>query len=227
MKKIVHAFSLYAIIVCLFACNGNEVKETISKIRFINASSVAGDINVFIDYKKAFATDIQYLNYSLFSSHISTTHVIQIKTAGGSVIKEISLDMLNGKNYTAIVYDSSNFVNVKLLDEDFSTPKGSYCKLRFLHLSNNAPATDITQGSDTAVLFRNYSNGDYSEYNLYGIDSLAFNACNTGSSIPYHVQLRHVKFKAGYFYTMYLKGNMGSTGIDSLGFAVIENNGTY
>lgn len=66
--------------------------------------------------------------------------------------------------------------------------------------------------------------GDYSEYNLYGIDSLAFNACNTGSSIPYHVQLRHVKFKAGYFYTMYLKGNMGST-IDSLGFAVIENNG--
>jgi hypothetical protein len=34
-------------------------------------------------------------------------------------------------------------------------------------------------------------------------------------------------FKPGVFYTMYLKGNPGSLGIDSLGLFVIENNQDY
>ncbi len=211
----------------LFACKGHNVKDSISKIRFINASSISGDINVYIDYKKVFATDIQYLNYSLFSSHISTTHLIQIKTSAGNLIADTSLMMVQGNNYSVFLYDSANSVNIKLLDEDFSAPKGSFCKLRFLHLSNNAPATDIRQGNDTTVLFRNYSNGQYSDYNIYSIDSLTFNASNTGSSTSYYTQPGYVKFKSGYFYTMYLKGNIGSTAIDSLGFFVIENNGTY
>jgi hypothetical protein len=116
---------------------------------------------------------------------------------------------------------------MKILDEDFSTPKGSYCKLRFLHLSNNATASDIRQGNDTAVLFRNYSNGQSSEYSIFSIDSLKFNASANGTLTPYYTQPGYVKLKAGYFYTMYLKGNIGSTAIDSLGFFVIENNGTY
>ncbi len=227
MKKIVYSSLLLFIAISLFSCAGNEVKETTSKIRFINASSVSGDINVFIDYKKVFATDIQYLNYSLFSEHISTTHALQIKTAGGSMIKDTAIDMMQYKTYTVIVYDSMNATHVKILEEDFTTAKGSYCKLRFLHLSNNAPATDITQGTDTSVLFRNYSNGNYSDYNLFGIDSVYFNACISGTSAPYYSQPRYVKFKAGNFYTMYLKGNTTSTGIDSLGFFVIEDNGNY
>lgn len=227
MKKTIHALSFLIMSALLFACNGDKVTDSISKIRFINASSVSGDMNVYIDYKKVFANDIQYLNYSLFSSHISTTHFIQIKTAAGNLIADTSLMMLQGKNYSVFLYDSMNSVHMKILDENFSTPKGSYCKLRFLHLSNNAAITDIRQGNDTAVLFRNYSNGQSSEYTIYSIDSLTFNASAVGSLTPYYTQPGYVKLKAGYFYTMYLKGNIGSTAIDSLGFFVIENNGTY
>jgi len=164
MKKNLYASIFLAISIFLFSCEGNDVKETSSKIRFINASSVAGDINVFIDYKKVFATDIQYLNYSLFSKHIATTHVIQVKTAGGSTLLDTSMNFILGKTYTGILYDSMNTIKSMIYEEDFTTPKGSYCKLRFLHLSNNSPATDISVGADTSVLFRDYVNGQSSEY---------------------------------------------------------------
>ncbi len=226
MKKLFYAIPIFISLV-LFACNGNEVKDSISKIRFINASSISGDINVFIDYNKVFATDIVYLSFSLFTEHIATTHTIQIKTASGNLIKEMALDMVENKTYSIFVYDSMNTTRVKLIEENFSVAQGSYCKLRFLHLSNNAPATDVTQGTDTSILFSNYSNGDLSDYTIFPIDSVYFNAHNTGIASPYYTQPRYNKFKAGNFYTMCLKGNQGSTGIDSLGFFIIENNATY
>ena len=227
MKKIVYSSILLAISIFLFSCDGNDVKETTSRIRFINASYNSGDINVFIDYKKVFATDIQYLNYSLFSRHIATTHVIQVKTAAGNMLLDTAMDFVLGKAYSGILYDSMNTVKSMIYEEDLTTPKGSFCKLRFLHLSNNAPATDVSVGTDTSVLFRNYINGQSSEYMIYGIDSVYFNANYAGTYIPYYTQPSFVKFKAGNFYTMFLKGNTGSVGLDSVGFAVIENNWNY
>jgi hypothetical protein len=99
--------------------------------------------------------------------------------------------------------------------------------MRFLHLSNNAPATDITDGNDTTVIFRNYRNGDQSDYILYGLDSIKFNAHYTGDPIPYNSQRVKFQPKAGNFYTVYLSGNIGSTAVDSIRISVIENNGNY
>lgn len=222
-----YVVSFLIISIFLVSCEGRTVKENTAKIRFINASYNTGDINVWIDYKKVFTTDIQPLNYSLFSEHINTTHYMQIKNAGGTLIRDTALSMVQGARYTGILYDSMNQVHFKLIEEDFSTPQGSYCKMRFLHLSNNAPATDIRAGSDSTVLFSNYSNGDISEYQVMNIDSKRFNAADHGNLTPYYTQGNDVQFKAGAFYTMYLKGNIGSSSNDSIGFFVIENNGDY
>lgn len=222
-----YAVSFLIISIFLFACEGRTVKENTAKIRFINASYNTGDINVWIDYKKVFATDIQPLNYSLFSEHINTVHYMQIKNAAGTMIIDTSMNMIQGVRYTCVLYDSMNQLQFKIVEEDFSTPQGSYCKMRFLHLSNNAPATDIRAGSDTTVLFNNFSNGDISNYQLLNLDAKRFNASIHGSTTPYYFQGADVQFKAGAFYTMYLKGNIGSASNDSIGFFVIENNGDY
>ena len=193
----------------------------------MNASSLAGDINVAMDYKLMYASNIQYLNYSLFSEHISTRHILQVKNATGTILVDTALNMDYNKSYTAFLYDSSGTIRYKLIEENFVKAVGSYCKLRFLHLSNNAPATDVTAGTDTSILFKNYKNGDMSEYTLFGIDSMYFNARPAGSTTPYYVQPLYLKFKPGYFYTLYLKGNVGSLAIDSLGFFMVENSGNY
>ncbi|MBK7763877.1 MAG: DUF4397 domain-containing protein [Bacteroidetes bacterium] len=214
-------------ILSLSACTGRKISDLKSKFRMINASSNTGDINVAMDYQNMYATNIQYLNYSLFSEHISTRHVLQIKNASGSIIVDTALTMEPNKTYTGFLYDSSNQVRYKLLEEKFEAPVGSFCKLRFLNLSNNAPASDIIPGTDTLPLFTNFENGDYSDYTLFSSDSMYFNAATTGSIIPYYTQGVYVKFKPGYFYTMYLKGNVGSVLTDSLGFFVVENSGNY
>lgn len=227
MKMNRYYLILVATIVLLSACTGRKISDLKSKFRMINASANTGDINVAMDYQNMYATNIQYLNYSLFSEHISTRHILQIKNASGSIIVDTALTMEPNKTYTGFLYDSSNQVRYKLLEEKFEAPVGSFCKVKFLHLSNNAPATDIIPGTDTIPLFSNFKNGDYSEYTLFNSDSMYFNAAPTGSMIPYYTQPIYVKFKPGYFYTMYLKGNVGSVLTDSLGFFVVENSGNY
>ena len=228
MKKINLTFiPLLLFIQLLLSCEGNKVSDQTARMRCINASSTAGDINVFVDYKKLYATDIQYLNYSLFSQHIVGLHNLQFKSASGSLLLDTAIQFAWGQAYSAFIYDSVGQIKLQWLTEDFNRAQGSYCKLRFLHLSNNAPFTDITAGTDTSVLFRKFRNGQRSDYQLFGLDSVTFNANYSGTTSSFYSQSMYQKFKAGYFYTLYLKGNIGSTGIDSVGFFMIENNGSY
>ncbi len=227
MKKIYQlAFSM-SVLGLLAACHGHDVKEYKSKFRMINASAISGDINVAMDYKNMYASDIQYLNYSLFSEHISTRHILQVRSASGSVIIDTAITMQPNKTYSAFLYDSANTVRYKVLEENFVKAVGSFCKLRFMHLSNTAPLSDIKIGNDTNALFLNYANGMNSEYTLFNTDSTFFNAFLAGGSVPYYTQSSYQYFKPGYFYTVYLKGSVGSTGLDSLGFFMIENSSNY
>lgn len=227
MKQLFNFSFVLLILALLHSCDGNEVSESTAKIRFINASFIKNPINVFMDYKKMYATDIQYLNFSLFSKHIATDHFIEVKDASGNLIYDTLLNMKQGQVFSGIIYDSMNTTLCKFIEELDQAPKGSFCKVRFMHLSNNAPASDITQGLDTSVLFRNFSNGQISNYSIHDLQANYLNASTTGSSTPYYSYGKNINFKAGYLYTVYLKGNMGSVSDDSIGMFVLENNGDY
>lgn len=226
MKKLFLGLGLSFFLLNLISCEGKKVSESTGRMRVINASYNAGDINIDVDYNKVYETNIQYLNYSLFRDYITNRHPLQIKDASGNVLADTAITVELNKSYALVVFDSSNNIRYRIFEENFITPVGSNCKLRFLHLSNNAPAIDLVNAKSSAMIHSNFKNGDYSDFELMPSETTHFDVNETGTSNTIYSQIDK-EFKAGYFYTMFLKGNQGSLGDDSLGLFVIENNGDY
>ncbi len=225
MKNIFIAIVTSSILIFIAGCDGNKVKDHKAKLRTINASFNAGDINLSVDYAPVYASNIQYLNFSLFREFIEGTHKVQIKNSIGNVLVDTSFFMTENRHYSIFMYDSMNVLRYKVIDENFVTPIGSNCKVRFLHLSNTAPLVDVQRDADP-VMFQGYQNGLNSEYIQMSSGVHQFKALGTGGMNVLTTQNPY-DFKSGAFYSLFLRGNVGATGLDSLSFFVIESTLDY
>jgi hypothetical protein len=127
-----------------------------------------------------------------------------VKNAAGTTLHDTTLLMIKGKNYSCFMYDSAGMVKPLWIEEDFSRAIGSFCKLRFIHASNNATPVDILRSGDTTVYFRNFSNGMHSPYTIFDIDSTSFTAIENPGGAFVSTQYRNIGLKAGNFYTLLL-----------------------
>lgn len=207
------------------ACKHHPFNESKGKLRLVNASYNTGNINMYVDYEKVYATDVQYLNYSLFRDYLSGRKKLQIRNSGGTMIIDTAISIEDNKAYSVYLYDSANQVRYKQVEEVFIAPGGSNCKVRFLHLSNDAPEVNVIQQQDSQYRFMNYMNGDISNYISIPSGYLAFNVKNASTNTTFYTN--YFEYKPGYFYTLYLKGNMASQMDDSIGIFTIKDNGNY
>lgn len=211
----------------LYSCEGNKVKDHKAKLRTVNASFNAGDINLFVDYEPVYTPNIEYLNFSLFREFIEGKHKVQIKNASGAVIVDTSLLMTENRHYSLFVYDSMNVLKYKVIDENFVTAPGSNCKVRFLHFSNTAPMVDIHRDNESVPMFTGYTNGINSEYIQMSDGTHQFKALSSTGGMGELTVQNPTFYKAGAFYTLFLRGNIGATGTDSLSFFIIESTLDY
>ena len=119
-----------------------------------------------------------------------------------------------------------NTLKYKVIDENFVTAPGSSCKVRFLHLSNNAPNVDVNLDGQGTPMFQNYYNGLNGEYVQMGSGTRQFKALTPGAGGVLTTQNPY-DYKPGAFYSLFLRGNVGATGLDSLSFFVIESTIDY
>lgn len=218
-------FFLLIIIVSISSCKPNKIVDLKGRIRLINASSTIGDVNMKVDYETIYATDVQYLNYSLFREYIATKHKLQIEDAFGNILIDSSLIVENKNAYTVFVYDSVGTPKLKIINEEFIAPKGSGCKIRFLNLSKDDDVIDVYKNGDSLVHFLAYANGQHSDYNEIESGLLNFNVNYSSNGIIFY-NYGH-QFKPGNYYTMFLKGTKSSSLKDSIGLFTIENNQNY
>lgn len=223
MKKIIFV----ATITFLFAaCKPSSVVDLKGRVRLINASSTIGDLNMFVDYQKVYATNVEYLNYSLFRDYIATKHKLQIKDAVGNLLIDTSIVVEDKKSYSVFVYDSLADLKIKFVKEVFIAPFGSACKMRFLNLSKDNGLVDVTKTGDSNIQFLNFANGQHSEYIEFQSGFTEFDVTSSvNGSALYHYY--GYALKPGYYYTTFLKGTKTSLGKDSLGMFTIENNANY
>ena len=208
------------------SCTGRNVKESVGRMRIINASYLLGGANIDVDYKTVYASLTEYLNYSLFRDYISGRHPMQIRDANGTIVVDTAVTILENQSITVMIFDSMNSIRCRIYPETYVTPTGSNCKVRFLNVSNNAPIVNVHQEMDTNAIFNGYANGEYSEYTTFGAKNTYFTVKDSASGAVIYTQ-PNFNLQPGYLYTLFLKGNQGSVGTDSLGLFVIGNNGDY
>jgi len=225
MKKYLPLLLLFISLAFLLCCKGNKVKENVGRMRVINASYLSGGINIDMDYGTVYNTYVEYLNYSLFRDYIATKHKLQIRNITGAIFIDTAITIVENKDYTLFVYDSAGYILHKVIEENFITPIGSTCNVRFLHLSNNVNRVDVLDTANT-LFFHSMKNGEYSPYTSFNSGTYKFIVNQAGTSNLIYAS-PPTTFQPGYFYTMYLKGNTGSVVIDSVGLFEVGLNGDY
>ena len=222
MKQLLlYSLALIAIGI-LTSCEGHKVVDSKAKLRFINASSANGDLNIDVDYQRIYANDVQYMNYSLFREFIAGRRKLQIKTASGAVLVDTAVQLMENRAYSVLVYDSMFTLKYKLIDELFIAPTGSNCRIRFMHAGNNVGAVNVKKDTNAQIVFAGYQNGDYSNYEQFVTGDHSF---KVSGDITYSQP--NYTLEAGFFYTMFLKGITTSTGADSISFFVVRDTGNY
>ncbi|MBT2695056.1 DUF4397 domain-containing protein [Bacillus sp. ISL-55] len=127
-----------------------------SMVRFLHASPEVEDVDIYINGSRV----LRDFSYKTNSSHMQLApgkYQVDIYPAGDSVSTVISkkITVEPGRIYTAAIAGPANKLKLLIFEDNPQTPVGE-TKARFIHLSPDAPAVDIT-GKNGDVIFPNVS----------------------------------------------------------------------
>ena len=153
----------------------------IGRVRFVHASTDASNVDIYIDGIRI----LQNFSYKEGSKYLSIPagrHQVDIYPAGNMVSTVLSrkIDIKPGKHYSLIPVGSVMSLKWLALEDDPRVPSGG-TKVRFIHLTPDAPAVDIAL-KNREVLFPNLSYRKFTNYLELSPMIVDFEARVTGSS---------------------------------------------
>ena len=109
-----------------------------------------------------------------------------------------------------------------VLEDDLTAPASGKAHVRFIHLSPNAPAVDITL-TDGTVVFGDYIFKEASAFTPLNAATYNLQVRLAGTSTVV-LELPNIALTTGKIYTVFAKGLVGGTGTQALGAKIIVNN---
>jgi hypothetical protein len=160
------------------------------------------------------------------------THSFRLSSNGSSFVSDSSIAFTGNQHYSVFAYDTvqSGKLRTLILKDNLTVPISGQAAVRFLNLSSNVPSENalLIRGVDTIRVNNLAFVGNTST----SIDSLAaFRTVNAGT---YNIRVNSgentlwsrdsLTLSSGKVYTIYTRGFMNGTGIDSLSTGIIQGN---
>ena len=108
------------------------------------------------------------------------------------------------------------------MEDNLTAPASGKAHVRFIHLSPDAPAVDITL-TDGTVVFGDYIFKEASAFTPLNAATYNLQVRLAGTSTVV-LELPNIALTAGKIYTVFAKGFVGGTGTQALGAQIIVNN---
>lgn len=236
MKKIKISFlALSAICFAFVSCKEEETvtpAET-SKVLVVHASPNAPGVDLYVDQVKLNSAALTFPANTGYLTANAGSRRIQVKvnpstTSSASAI-DATLPLTKDVNYSVYAIDSVSKISPLVTVDDLTAPASGKAHIRFIHLSPNAPAVDVSVAGQAAGagLFLNRTFNKTitpAQYAFIPVDAGTYNlevrAAGTTTSV---LDLTGVTLTAGKIYTVFAKGFFGGTGAQALGAEIIVN----
>ncbi len=180
-----------------------------AKVRVLHLSPDAPRVDIYVNGEKTF-DNITYYQISPYLDVPAGSYKIEIYPVGQTtnpVLAE-NVDVQSGRNYT--VAAAGRLANIRLVTiRDTTNIPRNKTKVRFWHLSPNAPAVDIAV-ADGDILMRNVSFTEASEYIELapGVVTLEVRVAGTDNVV---LTIRDTNLQAGEAYTITAIGLVDGT----------------
>ncbi len=179
-----------------------------AQVRVVHASPDAPPVDVLVDGNVVFQ-NVAYNNISDYMPVAAGSHTVAIVPAGAAepVLAQTTADLEADQPYTLAATGKQALLEPLLLRDDPSLPPPGQARLRFIHLSPNAPAVDLTRPGAGALFsgvpFQN--DGSYITINP-GTYTLEVQIAGTGVAAAVAPGL---ELEGGTAYTVFATGLAG------------------
>ena len=216
---------LFSAVLFVFACDPGDFPfppdEDLARVMVIHASPDAPPVDVLLD-DELFAESLEFPNNTRYTSLDAGTHNVKVNVANtDNTVIEADLDLLADTYYSVFACNVVANIEPLVLVDDFSDPGLEHSLVRFVHLSPDAPAVDVTL-TDGTVLFGNVTFKGATDYKLIdvGLYDLQVRLAGTEDVV---LELDDVVLGPKVIYTIWAKGLVDGQGDQALGAEIIWN----
>ena len=194
-----------------------------TNVKVIHASPDAPGVDILVDGTIVNSSALNYPQSTDYLSPLAGTRNIKVNPSGSST-SVIDANVTFGADMFYSVFAVNDVANIEplVLEDDLTMPAAGKAHVRFIHLSPDAPAVDITL-TDGTVIFANKMFKDFTAFTPldFGSYDLEVRAAGTSQVV---LPLGTINLEDGKIYTVFAKGFLNGTGTEALGAEIIVNN---
>ncbi len=226
-KKVLMSFFLLITPIFFVACSDDDpvtpAPVAKAKVLVVHASPDAPGVDLIVDNAVA-KNNLTFPNNTGYIEIDAGLRNVKVNVAGTTTtVFQANLNIMENKNYSVFAANLAASLEPVLLEDDLTLPASGKAHVRFIHLSPNAPAVNITLTDGTIVFgnvaFKgsvNFTPLDAGTYNLQVRDAA------TNQTVV--LELNNISLQTGKIYTVFAKGLLGGSGAQALGAEIIVNN---
>lgn len=211
-KTLIAALTVSAVMVSCSKDRTDYTPQPVSVMGVIHASPTTEKLDFYVGDAKANRDDFAYTNKLDYLPIYSGERQVKITKKGSSTsILSGTVSLKDQMAYSLFIIDTFDKVKFLLVKDSVTLPASGKAKVRFINLSPDAGAVDISiVGKDTPLatnkLFKEYSNFE----SIDAADKVTFKIKDkaTGAEIA---ALTDQKIESGKAYTIWVKGLKAAT----------------
>lgn len=208
-------------------CNDDEdtpatpaAKE--ANVLVVHASPNAPAVDLLIDNKKINSAGLTFPNNTGYLKVTEGVRNFKINVSGTATsVINADITLKENVNYSLFAINKVDSIAGLLIEDDLSTPESGKAKVRFLHLSPDAPAVDITLLDGTKV-FPDFTYKEISAFTNLAAGKYNLQVRVAGTSTV-ALTLPEITLVSGKIYTIFAKGLLTGAGPQALGAQIIAN----
>jgi len=216
---------IFGIIISTACSDDEEIitppAQSKARVLVTHASPDAPGVDLLVDNTVA-GTNLTFPNSTGYLEINSGTRNIKVNVTGTSTTAlEANLNLAADKNYSVFAVNNVSTIEAVVLEDNLTSPASGKAHVRFVHLSPDAPAVDITL-TDGTVVFGDYIFKEASAFTPLNSGNYDLQVRLAGTSTVV-LDLPNIALTAGKIYTVFAKGLVGGSGTQALGAQIIVN----
>jgi hypothetical protein len=188
----------------------------------VHASPNAPAVDLLVDNGVA-GSGLAFPNNTAYLPVDAGTRNVKVNVSGTSTtVINADLTLTANANYTVFAVDSVSKISTVVLTDNLAMPATGKAHVRFVHLSPNAPAVNITLTNGT-IVFGNKAFKQATDFTPLDAGTYDLQVRDAATNNTVVLSLPGIALTNGKIYTVFAKGFLGGTGAQALGAQIIVN----
>jgi len=200
-----------------------DLSATSAEVMVVHASPDAPGVDLLVDGLVVNSSALEFPNNTGYLGVTGGDRNIKVNASGTpTTVIDANLNLDPNINYSVFAVNNLASIEPLVVVDDLTAPASGKAHVRFMHLSPNAPAVDITL-TDGTVVFGDYEFKEYTAFTPLDAASYDLQVRLQGTSTVV-LDLPGIVLEDGKIYTVFARGLVGGAGDQALNAEIIVNN---